>query len=363
MNYSYLLIALAILTVSTTLTGQQVSDSKTLRKSFRVGDDAVLEVNNKYGDIHLSHSYGDSITVRVEVTASSNTGEKLDAMMSDVEVSLTMSGETVRAQTTFTKGITPLFESLKGLTKNLINFDSRLKIDYFIECPPHTVLRVTNSYGDIYIGDETPELTLKLSNGTLDAAAVGNAQMMELTFSKANVRSIREGKVTLSFSELRAKDAGKIKLTSVSSKSWIDVCGTIDLDSKRDDLHLGSCEVITGTSYFSDIIADRLTGEINMSVKYGNLSFENIDRSFSLIDIRSSYADLDLALEERSGYNLEIRHTNAFVSLPGFTPVPERTEISAQDKIFLTKASAGSQPGRSEIRIDATRGEVRVLQK
>ena len=45
----------------------------------------------------------------------------------------------------------------------------------------------------------------------------------------------------------------------------------------------------------------------------------------------------------------------------GFTPVPERTEISAHDKIFLTKASAGSQQGRQEIRIDATRGEVRVL--
>ncbi len=121
--------------------------------------------------------------------------------------------------------------------------------------------------------------------------------------------------------------------------------------------------MITGISYFSDIIAGRLTGEINMSVKYGNLSFENIERGFRLIDIRSLYADLDLALEERSGYDLEIRHTNAFVSLPGFTPVPERTEISAQDKIFLTKASAGSQQGRSEIRIDATRGEVRVLQK
>ncbi|MCK7460994.1 MAG: hypothetical protein MZU84_02460 [Sphingobacterium sp.] len=62
--------------------------------------------------------------------------KELDAMMSDVEVSLTMAGETVGPRPPLTKGITPLFESLKGLTKNLINFDSRLKIDYFIECPP-----------------------------------------------------------------------------------------------------------------------------------------------------------------------------------------------------------------------------------
>lgn len=363
MNYRFFLMALALMPVTLTVTGQQISDSKTLRKSFMVSTDAVLEVNNKYGDIHINHSQGDSVMIRVEITASSNTGQKLDAMMSDVDVSLTKTGETVRAETSFRKGITPLFESLKGLTKNLINFDSRLKIDYYVECPPQTTLRVTNSYGNVYLGDETPVLSLKLSNGALDAAAVDNAQMIDLTFSKANVRSIREGKVILSFSELRTKEVGKIRFQSVSSKSWIDTCGTIDIDSKRDDLHFGSCGVITGTSYFSDIITDRLTGEINMSVKYGNLSFENVDRGFRLIDIRSSYADIDLTIEDRSGYELEIRHTNAFVSLPGVTPKPERTEISAQNKIYLTKANVGNHANPSAIRIDATRGEIRVLQK
>ncbi len=346
-----------------TLTGQQISDSKVLRQSFRAGSDAILEVTNKYGDIHVTHSDNDSITVKVEITASSNTGDKIDALMSDVDVSITQSGTAVRAVTSFRKGITPLFESLKGLTKNLVNFDSRLKIDYRIECPRETVLRITNSYGDVYIGDETPVLALKLSNGNLDAAAVGNAQMMELTFCKANVRSVREGKLTLSFSELRAREAGTIKLASVSSKAWVDACRTVDLDSKRDDLHFGTVEVMTGTSYFSDIIADRITGEINMSVKYGNLSFENVDRRLRLTDIRSSYADIDMALEEGSAYDLEIRHTNAFVSLPGFTPEPEKTEINAEDKVFLTRASAGTGAGRPQIRIEATRGEIRLLQK
>ena len=363
MNYRNLLITVMMLPAGLTLAGQQFSDSKTLKKSFWAGSESILEVTNKYGDIHITHTGNDSVTVMVEITASSNTGDKIDALMSDVDVSISQSGSVVRAETTFRKGITPLFESLKGLTKNLVNFNSRLKIDYRIECPPETVLRITNSYGDVYIGDETPVLALKLSNGNLDAAAVGNAEMMELTFSKANVRSISEGKLTLSFSELRTREAGTIKLASTSSKAWIEDCRSVDLDSKRDDLHFGSVESMTGASYFSDIITDMTTGEINMTVKYGNLSFENVDRGFRLTDIRSTYADIDMALEEGSAYDLEIRHTNAFVSLPGFNPEPEKTEINAEDKIFLTKATAGSGAGRSKIRIDATRGEIRLLQK
>jgi hypothetical protein len=363
MNYNKLFFLAVLLPATPGLCGQEITDSKTLRRSFRADNETVMEVTNKYGDVHITQSHSDSITVVVEISASSNTDDRIQAMMSDIDVNISMTGGTVRAETSFRKGITPLFETFKGLTKNLINFESRMKIDYFIECPPSTTLSITNSYGDVYIGDEVPDLALKLSNGNLDAAAVDNARMMELTFCKANVRSIRSGKITLSFSELRTRETGNIKLSAVSSKAWIDKCETVDLDSKRDDLHFGSVNVITGTSYFSDIIADRVAGEINLSVKYGNLSFEKIEPDFRVIDIKSSYADIDLVMEERSVYELEIRHANAFVSLPGITPAPERTEISAQDKLFLTKASRGSGSGRPQIRIDATRGEIRLLQQ
>jgi hypothetical protein len=340
-----------------------MTDSKTFMKSFRTGDNAVVEVTNKYGNIHISHGNADSISVRVEVTASSDKESKLSSMMADVDISIIMTNETVRAQTTFNKGVTPLLESLKGLTRNIINYGSRLKIDYFIECPPSAVLRLTNSYGDVYIGDETPELTLKLSNGALDAGVIKNAGQIDLTFCKANVRSITEGKIILSFSELRTKQTEDIKLTSVSSKVWIDSCGTVDIDSKSDEINLGSVSVITGITHFSDINAEDLTKELSLVMKYGNLSCEKIDEKFSLIDISSSYTDVDLLLPEKASYDLEIRHTNAFVSLPGITPEPERITVNDEDKIYITSGRYGSSPDSSKIRIDATRGEIRILQK
>jgi hypothetical protein len=363
MNYKYHLLPLIFILGTVSVWGQQISDSKTFMKSFRVSSNTVLEVTNKYGDIHINHSRGDSISVRAEVTAMSNNEDRLKSMMSDVDISMTMTGETVRAQTLFNKGITPLLESLKSLTKNILNFESRLKIDYFIVCPPSTVMQITNSYGDVYIGDETPDLTLKLSNGSLDAGVVSNARLMDLTFCKANVRSISEGKIVLSFSELRTKETGNIKLTSVSSKLWIDRCSTMDIDSKRDDINLGSVSVITGVSYFSDVIARSIAEEINLTMKYGNLSCENVEERFSLIDINTSYTDVDLLMPERASYDLEIRHTNAFVSLPGLKPEPSTTEISADNKIYLTTAKVGGSPDRSRIRIDANRGEIRIMQK
>jgi hypothetical protein len=198
-------------------------------------------------------------------------------------------------------------------------------------------------------------LTLKLSNGSLDAGVIKNAELMELTFCKANVRSIIEGKIILSFSELRTKGTENINLTSVSSKVWIDSCGTVDIDSKSDDIDLGSVSVITGITHFSDINAENITKELSLVMKYGNLSCEMIDEKFSLIDIRSSYTDVDLLFPEKASYDLEIRHTNAFVSLSGITPEPERTAVNEEEQVFITSGKYGSTPGSSKIRIDATR--------
>ena len=58
-------------------TGQQVTDSKTFRKSFITEGDVIIEVTNKYGNIHISHSKSDSVTIRVEVEASSDNESKL----------------------------------------------------------------------------------------------------------------------------------------------------------------------------------------------------------------------------------------------------------------------------------------------
>ena len=64
-----------------------------------------------------------------------------------------------------------------------------------------------------------------------------------------------------------------------------------------------------------------------------------------------------------ASYNLEIRHTDAFVTLPGVFPEPEKSEISAENKIFLTTGKVGPAPARARIRIEALKGEIRLKQK
>jgi hypothetical protein len=363
MNYKIYLTAALLICSIMTVSGQQTTSSRTYMKSFRVGDGPTLDVSNKYGNIHITHAGNDSISIRVEVTASSGNESRLEGMMADVEISMTMTNRTVRAQTVFGKSVNTVLETFKGLTKNIINYDSRIQVDYFIECPPSTLLRLSNSYGDVYIGEVTEELTMTLSNGSFDADAIKNAVSLDMTFCNADIGSVDKGRVSISFGELRVKRAGNVSVTARSSKVRLENAGAINLDSKRDVFNIGTAATVTGTTYFSDIIAEKLTGELSLVTKYGNISFEDVSAEFSLIDINSSYADVDLSMDAAASYSLEIRHTNAFVSLPGVSPEPDKTEISAENKVFLTTGKTGSSPDRARIRIEAVKGEIRLLQK
>ena len=363
MNYKIYMTAALLMFCSLTVSSQQTTSSRTYMKSFRVGNSPTLDVSNKYGNIHITHAGNDSISLRAEVTASSGNESRLQGMMADVEISMTMTNQTVRAQTIFGNSVNTVLETFKGLTKNIINYDSRIQVDYFIECPPSTIMRLSNSYGDVYIGEVTEELTLTLSNGSLDADAIKNALSMEMTFCKADIGSVDKGRISISFGELKAKKAGNVSVTARSSKVRIENAAVIDLDSKRDVFNIGTADTLTGTTYFSDITAEKLTGELSLVTKYGNLSFADISGDFSLIDINSSYADVDLTMDARASYSLEIRHTNAFVSLPGVSPEPEKTEISAENKVFLTTGKVGSSPEKVRVRIEAVKGEIRLLQK
>ncbi len=218
-------------------------------------------------------------------------------------------------------------------------------------------------YGDVFLADDIRRLTLKLANGALDAVSVSEIGMMELAFSKANIRTIGQGRVSLSFSELRTREAEELRLTSISSKVWLDRFGIADVESKRDLLNLGTGRSVRGNSYFSDIVSEQLSDEISLTARYGTLTFRKIEKGFSTVDLHTSWADTDLVVEAGASYELEIRENNASLHLTGFTPAPERSELNLQEKLFITRARTGDAPRPSLMRIETSRGELRLMQK
>jgi len=358
MNYKLSAVLLFILIFSNSISGQSFSEKRTFRKSVAVNKEMTLEVNNKYGTIHISSWNTDSVSVRAEVEAFASNQTRLGKMLEGINVNISETSYLIRAETDFTQSINMLFESFKGMTKKLIPYDSRVQINYFISVPDYLNLRIENKYGDVYMENNTGDLSLSLSNGSFKANWLNSASEMKLTFCDATINRMAAGNIDASFSEVVIAESQTLKISSISSRFNLKKTDKINTESRRDKFFIGTIGSLLGNSYFTDFRIEKLKNEIDLVTKYGSINADLIEKTVTLITLNSGYSDINLIFDPSVSYNLDIRYINAFLTLPEKNTNLEKKSINEEKKEYITFGTIGKNPGSTKVKIDATRGNI-----
>jgi hypothetical protein len=358
MLYRLIILVFISLIPAGLLYGQAFSEKKIFRETMAVTRETTLEVDNKYGSIHITSWNKDSVEIRAEVEAFSTDLDRLRKMFQGVDINISGTNYLVRGYTNFTQNISMLFQSFKGLTSKFIPYESRIQINYYINAPEYIDMRITNKYGDVYMENNAGNITLNLSNGDFKANILNEANSFELVFCDATVNKLNKGRLNTSFSEVEIDESKDLSITSVSSKFSLAKCGTIYTESRRDKFYIGTVSSLRGNEYFSDIRIEEVHKEVNMVTKYGDLDVELIGKGIEMVTLNSGYTDVSLAFDKSVSYNLDIRHLNAFVVLPQENAKLEKKVLNEEKKEYMTYGTVGRNPGNVKVMIDATRGNI-----
>jgi hypothetical protein len=360
MNYKSLIILLFALYISEPGQGQSFNENRSFNKSFHVTREMSLEVNNKYGTIHITPWNKDSVSFRVEVEANSSSFDRLHKMFNGININITGSSFQIRAESEFNQNIDILFETFKGMTNKLIPSESRLQINYFISAPEYLDMQITNKYGDVYMENNTGKFSLSLSNGNFKANSLNESNQIELTFCDATINKIKKGYINASFSDVEIGESQDLKINSISSRFDLKRAGKFDAESRRDKFYFGTVSEVRGNSYFTDYRIGELEKVIDVVTKYGSLNADNILRGLDFININSSYSDISLTFDPAASYNLDIRHINALLVLPEKNTEIEKKSVNEDKKEYMTFGTVGKNPGNVKVSIDATRGNIYI---
>ncbi|MGA1978894.1 MAG: hypothetical protein ABSG89_13740, partial [Bacteroidales bacterium] len=93
---------------------------------------------------------------------------------------------------------------------------------------------------------------------------------------------------------------------------------------------------------------------------YGSLNAGEIEKGVELISINSSYSDINLIFDPSASYNLDIRHTNAFLSLPDKNSDIQKKAVNEDKKEYMYYGTVGKNPGNVKVSVDANRGNVYI---
>jgi hypothetical protein len=358
MKHELVIFAGLISLMLTPLSAQTVSEKRSFMKSMPLEKDSRLEIINKYGDIHITSWNKDSVYIIADIEAFAKNHAKLENMFDGIEINITGTGSLVRAETEFGREITVLLESIKGLTEKIIDYDSRVQINYYINVPDHVDIYIKNQFGDISMENNNGVISVDLSNGDFKANSLNRISDLSLDFGDVEIGSVKSGKISATFSKFVVSESSDLSINSTSSRFELDKAEKINIESRRDKFFIGNIAGISGISYFTDYNIENLTGSTDLTVKYGSFDAQNIDARFENINLASAYCDITMDFDPSASYEFEIRHVNAFVVIPDKNIKSEKETLNEDKKEYLISGTLGNNPGSRNVRINATRGNI-----
>jgi hypothetical protein len=299
-NYrSAILLITAILFIPVILSAQEVK--KEFHKEYKAGPSTVLDINNKYGDVVISSTTNDQITIDVKVTIELSNREKAEKLLTYIDVQFAESDNKVSART---------------VIDDKFNFtgwgsDSRrFSIDYTIKMPVGTDLVLANKYGNTDFDELHGLLNLDIKYGNLIAGKMTRGNVKPL-----NSINLAYGKASITeagWLDLTARYAGKVEITKCQallldsrySKLAIDETSSLVGESKYDNLDIRNVRNLVLDMGYTDTKIGEVTKKLSYKGNYGSFSVERIPAGFESIETDTRYMGVRLGIDPSANYKL-----------------------------------------------------------
>ncbi|SHF31469.1 hypothetical protein SAMN05444274_104396 [Mariniphaga anaerophila] len=259
--------------------------AKEYHESWPSNSVTTLEISNKFGDVNVAYKGGSNVTVDVIITVESSNERKIDDLLEQISVSFSKTGNTVTAETHFSRG-----------------FSTRLQfsVDYKVNIPPDKNLNITNKYGNAFVNELNASGSFDISYGNFDAnqlkAPADGLVELELAYGKGGVESANNLLVEVQYSTINFGNLGELDLDSKYSIINIDKAGSVIADSKYDTFNFGLVGALSSTTKYTRIKVRELSQKLIVDAGYGGIKVDKVDENFESVQITNSYGQISLGL-------------------------------------------------------------------
>jgi cellobiose-specific phosphotransferase system component IIB len=312
-------------------------------EKYDVDKGANLVIQDKFGDIHCQAWDESSVSVKVTVKVDASSQEKADKVFDKIDITLTGSHTKVEGKTS---------------VGNISN--ANYSIDYEIHMPRWINIDLDNQFGNIYLDETDGTAKIDLQYGDMEANSF-NGTKTDLTIKFSNVETgyIKDGNVNIEYSELDSKGADNLKLYSRFSELTIEKIGMLNLDSQYDEIKTGSAGQIISVSRFSGLKFDKINGDFDFDMEYGDLEAKHISATFKVGKVRNSFAGADLGFEPKASMNINAEMEFGELKYPKSSSSMSKETSGYTTNIYKGRIGASASPA-SQLTVDSKNADVKI---
>ncbi|MFD3000281.1 hypothetical protein ACFS7Z_07905 [Pontibacter toksunensis] len=250
-------------------TGEQTAEAaaydvekrKTIDKTYKVNKSDMLNIQNKFGKVHINTWNKNEVHVKVEIIARAGSESKAQEVLDNIKVMESREGNTI----SFRTSIEPM--RVSG------NTNKGFEINYTVSMPEENALTVKNSFGDVYLAALKGKANINVKYGSLKCDRLSNSgNTVTLAYGSGSCGYFNGGNMDVSYGNMNVEGANGLQ----------------------------------GSSKFSDFKLGSLGETMEMDVKYGSFAVNNISKNIKRINLSSGFTPISLTFEPNTAFNFDV---------------------------------------------------------
>ena len=332
----------------------QVEKTKKISKSYSVNGSTALNIENKFGKVHINTNNGNTIKVDVTMIGRANNDAKAQRILDKLQVNVSGENE-ISFRTSVISGI----RSTRRMKRN----SSRsFEVNYLISMPKNVKLKVRNRYGNVFLGDYSGELDMYVAYGSIKAGKIENPQdkKIKVAFGTLDIDNIDRGELNVTYGTLKLDNARQVQLTNNFSSIDINRVKTLDLKSKYGKLQVATVDNISGSSKFDRLNIGLLNNNCKLVMTYAKgFAVNKVNKNFQKIDIDGKFSAMEFKFENGASFDYELNTQFAKVNSILLKNTKIRKHIEKANSSYYS-GKLGNGNNKSKVTIKSKYGTVRI---
>ncbi|TNJ45025.1 hypothetical protein FGF67_07145 [Tamlana fucoidanivorans] len=277
--------------------------TKTIKREFSVSKNALLKVNNSYGNLDVITWNQNRIEFVITIKTSGNNEEQTVEKLNDIHVEFSATDELVSAETFFGKKKSSSWWNWSNNSK------VKMEIHYLIKVPTTNSVNLNNDYGNINLGklEGTAQLSCDYGKIVTEELMASN-NSLSFDYSKGcYFEYIKGGKISADYSDFTIAKTNEISINADYTNSKIEIAENINYNCDYGNIKIDKANNVNGNGDYLTLVIGEVYKNISLKADYGSIKIKRMNENAQNITIKSDYVGIKIGMAPTYHFNFDLK--------------------------------------------------------
>ena len=283
---------------------------KTIKKEFNVNANALLKINNSYGNLNITSWNENKVVIEVHIKTNGNNEDKVQKKLDEISVDFEASNERVSAKTIFNKNNNGWGWSWGN------NGNVNMQINYTIKVPVKNNVDLSNDYGNIILDRIDGHARINCDYGRLELGELrGRNNKLNFDYtSKSTIGYINSAEIRADYSGFTIEKAGNLAINADYTNASIGTMDNLEYTSNYGNMDVSELNNIDGNGDYITIKLGTIHGNVSIVADYGSVRIDELAADAGNVEIRTDYTGIKIGYNSQYHFDFDISTSYAGVS-------------------------------------------------